>query len=203
MAVGDTCTFERVPDAPFEWIAPPEASFLEISDWGIDDHVTRAIAKLLGAHEQVQSIAISHQDFDTWTYASLSRHIRELPLPEKPVDAYLLVLRDWQNDAIGNSDHQVGGLGLYRRDLSRGRARFGVFASWRLVLADPDTGDIIAEAAALLPNGRLPWLPATRSLWPSTQNDLTDAQRHILQTDFLKLIDASLPRTLRQLGLLR
>ncbi|MGH6876656.1 MAG: hypothetical protein ACREHV_04670, partial [Rhizomicrobium sp.] len=114
-ALGDTCMFERVPNQPFEWIAPPEASFLEISDWGIDGNVANAIAKLLGAHYRVQSIPIEHEDFDTWTYDSLARHIRELPVPITPVDAYLVVLRDWRADEIGHSDHQVAGLGLYRR----------------------------------------------------------------------------------------
>jgi hypothetical protein len=193
--------FERVPDRPFEWIAPPEASFLEISDWGIDEAVTRKIGVLLGPRYHVQPIDISHQDFDTWTYASLARYIRDLPLPETPVDAYLLVLRDWRGDEIGRSDHEVGGLGLYRRDFGGGRERLGAFASYRLLLANADTGDIIAEAPALLPNSGLPWLPATRSLWPPTQNDLTDAQRRVLQADLEKLIDATLPLALGKLGL--
>ena len=80
----------------FEWISPPQASFLEISDWGIDDTVTAEITKLLSARYKVQSIAIEHQDFDTWTYDTLSRRIRELPVPETPIDAYLLILRDWR-----------------------------------------------------------------------------------------------------------
>ena len=93
-ALGDTCMFERVPDTAFEWIAPPEGSFLEISDWGIDADVTNALTKLLGTHYRVQSIAIAHQDFDIWTWGSLARHVRELPLPEARIDAYLVVLRD-------------------------------------------------------------------------------------------------------------
>lgn len=200
-ALGDTCMFERVPDKPFEWLAPPEASFLEISDWRIDDHVTDAVAKLLGAHYQAQSIAIEHQDFDSWTYASLERHIRELALPEVPVDAYLLVLRDWRADEIGNSDHQVGGLGLYRRDLPDGGERLGVFGSYHLVLVDPNSGNVIASRPALAHDGRLPWVAASRSLWPRTQNDLTEAQHRELQRDFLNLIDSTLPRALHQLGL--
>ncbi|HEY3778426.1 MAG TPA: hypothetical protein VGL35_10255 [Rhizomicrobium sp.] len=193
--------FERVPDRPFEWIAPPEASFLEISDWGIDAVVTRKIEDLLGPRYRVQAIDISHQDFDTWTNASITRHIRELPLPETPIDADLLVLRDWRSDAIGKSDHAVGGLGLYRRDFDGGRERLGVFASYRLVLADPDTGAIIAEAPALLSDGSLPWLSVATSLWPRTQNEITDAQRRVLRSDFLNLIDKTLPGTLDKLRL--
>ncbi|MGH6888794.1 MAG: hypothetical protein ACREHF_06315 [Rhizomicrobium sp.] len=193
--------FERVPNRPFEWIAPPQASFLEISDWGLDDAITRKIADLLGSRVRVQAIDISQQDFETWTYASLDRHIRELPLPETAVDAYLLVLRDWRGDEIGRSNHHVGGLGLYRRDLSGGRERLGVFASYRLLLVNPDTGEVIVEAPALLSDGHLPWLPAARSLWPRTQNDLTAARRHTLNEDFMKLIDETLPAALRKLGL--
>lgn len=198
-AIGDTCMFEHVPDTGFQWIAPPHASFLEISDWNIDDDVTNAIATLLGRRYRVQSIAIEHQDFDTWTYHSLARHIRELPIPETPVDAYLLVLRDWRHDAIGNTDHEVGGLGLYRRD-GRG-SRFGVFVTYRLVLLDANNGNLIATRPALLPDGRLPWLRAGSALWPRTPNDLTDVQRQELRTDFLKLMDETLPHTLRQVGL--
>ena len=200
-AVGDTCMFEHATDKPFEWIGPPEASFLEISDWGIDDAATKAITAILLPRYHVQSIAIEHQYFDTWTWDSLSRRIRELPVPETPVDAYLLILRDWRGDEIGNSDHQLGGLGFYRRDFGGGRQRYGAFASFRLVVMEPDHGGIIASRAALLPNGHLPWMAVSPALWPRTQNDLTDAQRRTLQSDFLKLIDASLPIALQRLGL--
>ncbi len=198
-ALGDTCMFERVPDTAFEWIAPPRASFLEISDWGIDDEVTNTIAKQLGPHYRVQSIAIEHQDFDAWTHGSLARRIRELPIPETPVDAYLLVLRDWRHDAIGDTDHEVAGLGLYRRDRRAGR-RLGAFASYRLVLLDANNGDLIASRSALLPDGRLPWLPAAASFWPRTPNDLNNGQRNLLKSDFIKLIDTTLPRALKQIG---
>ena len=200
-ALGDTCMFERVPDEAIEWIAPPQAGFLEISDWSIDEDVTNAIMTLLGRHYRVQSIAIEHQDFDAWTYHSLARHIRELPIPETPVDAYLLVLRDWRHDSIGNTDHEVGGLGLYRRDRRGGGTRFGVFASYRLVLLNANSGNLITSRPALSPDGRLPWLRAGSALWPQTPNDLTDAERQELRTDFLKLIDETLPHTLRKMNL--
>ena len=199
--VGDTCMFERVTNRPFEWIGPPKAGFLEISGWRIDDEVTKAVTATLEPRYSVQAIAIEHQDFDTWTYQSLSRRVRELPVPEIPVDAYLLILRDWRADDIGRSDHQVGGLGLYRRDFPRGGARYGVFASYRLVLMEPDRGEIIASRAALLPNGQLPWLPVASSLWPRTQNHLSDTQDKSLHAEFLALIGEALPATLRQLGL--
>jgi len=198
-AVGDTCAFERVPDRRFQWIGPPQAGFLEISDWNIDDDITKTIADDLGPTYSTQSIVIEHQDFDSWTYDLLVRDIRELPVPETPVDAYLLILRDWHDDDIGGSDHQLVGLGLYRRD-RRGHARYGVFASYRLVLMEPDRGRIIASRAAVLPNGKLPWLPAPPALWPRTQNDLSNSQRDTLHRDFLQLLDASLPTGLRALG---
>lgn len=200
-ALGDTCMFEHVTDKPFQWIGPPEASFLEISDWNIDDDVTKAIGAALAPRYSVQSIPIEHQDFDTWTHESLTRHIRELPVPETRVDAYLLVLRDWQADAIGGSDHQLAGLGLYRRDLPRRGRRVAVYASYRLVLMEPEHGGIIASPNALLPDGRLPSLPVSSSLWPRTQNDLTDRQHQALHAAFMALIGRSLPGTLRQLAL--
>jgi hypothetical protein len=200
-AVGDTCMFEHVRNAPFEWIGPPQTGFLEISDWDLDDAVTKAIAADLDARYEIQSIAIEHQDFDTWTWATLARRIRELPVPETPVDAYLLILRDWRRDEIGRSNHQVAGLGLYRRDLRGGRELTGAFASYRVVLMDPENGNIIASRIAVLPDGQLPWTPISPLLWPRTQNDLTDAQRETLHHDFLKLFDATLSNTLRHLGL--
>jgi hypothetical protein len=198
-ALGDTCMFEDVPDVAFEWIKPPKASFLEISDWGIDDEVTNAIGKQLAPRYKIQSISIEHQNFDSWTYESLARRIRELPIPETPVDAYLLVLRDWRHDAIGNTDHQLGGLGLYRRDRRGGADHFGVFASYRLVLLNAINGNLIASRPALSPDGRLPWQSTSSSLWPSNTNDPGDAQKHELRADFLRLIGTTLPPTLRQL----
>ena len=200
-SIGDTCMFERVTASRFEWISPPQASFLEISDWGIDDTVTTEITKLLSARYKVQSIAIEHQDFDTWTWETLRRFIRELPVPEVPVDAYLLVLRDWRADGIGHSDHQVGGLGLYRRDLHDGGERLGAFASYRLVLMDAENGNLLATRPAIMPDGSLPRLHAARALWPRTQNDLNDTQRRELQTDFLELIGETLPNALGRIGL--
>ena len=200
-ALGDTCMFERVTDAPFQWIRPPKANFLEISDWGIDDELTKAVEVALAPRYLVQSTAIEHQGFDTWTNATLSRRIRELPVPETPVDAYLLILRDWRGDDIGNSDHQLAGLGLYRRDQPSGRTRYGVFASYRLILMEWNRGRILASRAALLPSGRLPWTAASSALWPRTQNDLSDAQRDTMHRAFLKLIDTTLPATLSKLGL--
>ncbi|HEY3637791.1 MAG TPA: hypothetical protein VGK90_06530 [Rhizomicrobium sp.] len=193
--------FERVPDRPFEWIRPPEADFLEISDWGIDDNITNEIVKDLGAQFSVQSIAIAHQDFDAWTYTSLARRIRRLPIPETPVDAYLLVLRDWRHDSIGNTAHELGGLGLYRRTIRPESSQLGVFVSYRLVLLNPDDGRLIASVPALLPDGRLPSLPAGDSLWPPTSNDLTDIQRRELLEDFTTLTHSTLPLALRKLGL--
>jgi hypothetical protein len=200
-SIGDTCMFERVPASRFEWITPPQASFLEITDWGIDDTVATEITKLLSARYKVQSIAIEHQDFDTWTWETLRRHIRELPVPEVSVDAYLLVLRDWRADGIGHSDHQVGGLGLYRRDLRDGGERLGAFASYRLVLMDAENGNLLATRPAIMPDGSLPRAHATRALWPRTQNDFNDMQRRELQTDFLELIGETLPSALGRIGL--
>lgn len=193
--------FEHVSDKPFEWIGPPQAGFLEISDWGIDEAVTGVITANVGTGYRLQSIAIERQDFDTWTYKSLGRRIRELPMPETPVDAYLLVLRDWRSDDIGHSSHAIAGLGLYRRDLPNRGERTGVFASYRLVLMEPDRGRVIASRAALLPDGHLPWLPVSSVHWIPSQDDLTAAQREMLHRDFQQLIEASLPGTLHSLGL--
>ena len=198
-AVGDICMFEHVTDSSLDWIRTPQATFLEISDWGLDDVITAEITKLLGAHYRLQPIAIEHQNFDTWTWNSLRRHIRELPIPEKPVDAYLLVLRNWHRDEIGGSTHPIVGLGLYHRDVKGGFERVAVFASYRLALLDPDTGNVIAERAAILPGNHIPWLPASATLWPRTQNELTKAQRQELDAEIKKLIGASLPSVLREL----
>lgn len=200
-AVGDTCMFAHVTDGTFEEIGPPDADFLEISDWGIDDEVARTIAAALAPRYSVQPITVVHQEFDTWTYELLARHVHELPLPDTAVDAYLLILRDWQADSIGGSDHQLGGLGMYRRDLPHGGKRVAVFASYTLVLAEPRRGAIIASRPATLPDGRFPSLPASSSLWPRTANNLSDKQRGKLRADFLLLIGKSVPGTLRQLGL--
>ena len=199
-ALGDTCMFERIPNTPLEWIAPPMARFLEISDWGIDDEIARAITARLRPHYRVQPIAVEHQDFDSWTYDSLARNIRELAIPERPVDAYLLVLRDWRHDSIGNTNHQLGGLGLYRRDPHGGRSRYAVFAAYRLVLLDPNSGVVIVSRPALATGGRLPWIPASPSLWPHDWSNPDDRQRSRLRADLISLIDATLPAALKQIG---
>jgi hypothetical protein len=42
-AVGESFAFERVRPSTFEWFAPPDTRYLEISDWKIDDDVTREV----------------------------------------------------------------------------------------------------------------------------------------------------------------
>jgi hypothetical protein len=194
-AVGESFMFEHVRAAPFEWIGAPDTSFLEISDWGMDDLVSREATMVLSKRFAVKPVKYEEADFDTWTWASLPRTIRELPLPEDDIDAYVLILRDWHPDEIGHSVHQIAGLGLYKRDL----AGLGVYAAYRIVVVDAHTYEVIASRRALTTDGRLPWGPTGPSLWPKTQNDVTDAQKTTLQAGLNALIDHTLAPTLQGL----
>lgn len=196
-ALGGSFQFERVPDGPFAWLAPPDSRFLEISDWGLDPLIARTVTTSLAKRVKVETIAYKPADFSTWN-ASLLKHAA-LDLNGDPgIDAYVLVLRDWRSDAIGGSAHRLGGLGLYRND-----GRYGVYACFRVVVVDALTGTILASRAAVMPNGALPWLPAAPELWPKTPDHLTETQGTALATDEKKLIDATLLPTLLQLNLTR
>jgi hypothetical protein len=193
-AIGETFMFEHVRATPFEWAGSPDTSFFEISDWGVDDLVNREATSVLSKRFSVKPVKYEEADFDTWTWASLLRTIRALPLPEDDIDAYVLILRDWRPDEIGHSVHQVAGLGLYRRD---GRA--GTFAAYRIVVVDAHTYEVLASREALSSEGRLPWTPTGPSLWPKTQNDVTDAQKTTLQSGLNALIEMTLVSTLKRL----
>ncbi|HEY1612838.1 MAG TPA: hypothetical protein VGF97_03980 [Rhizomicrobium sp.] len=195
VSVGDTCMFEHTKPSALEWAAPPEASFLEISDWQIDDHVAQEVTTLLAARFQIQVVPFEHQAFDNWTYAQLSRRIREMPEPDEPVDAYLVILRDWRPDVLGPSRQEVGGLGLYRR----GNSRPNLFASYRIALLDAQDGRLIATRPALSPSGDTPASLAPFGTWPRTQNELSVAQGEILKTGLTSLVDQTLVSTLNQL----
>jgi hypothetical protein len=197
-AIGETFMFEHVRNSSFEWTSPPETSFLEISDWGIDDLVTREAAAALSKSFSVKPATFEEADFDTWTWPTLIRNIRALPLPVDDIDAYVVILRDWRGDEIGNSVHQVAGVGMYRRDVS-GAPRLGVFASCRIVIVDAHSYDIIASRPVLANGGKLPWSPVPTSAWPMTENDLTDAQKTTAQSDLTKLVDETLAPALRQM----
>ena len=199
-AIGDTLMFEHVRASTFEWMGPPDASFLEIADWGIDDLVTRETTAALTKRFTIKPVTFEEADFDSWTYKTLARDIRELPLPDDDIDAYVVILRDWRHDEIGNSVHQVAGLGLYRRD-GGGSERLGAYACYRIVIVDARSYGIIASRAALLPNGKLPWTQLSPSLWPRTQNDLSDSENKALQGDLTKLVEETLAPTLRRMGM--
>jgi hypothetical protein len=92
--------------------------------------------------------------------------------------------------------HQVAGLGLYRRD-SSGRA--GVYAAYRIVIVDAHTYKILASREALTTDGGLPWSPAAPSLWPKTQNDMTDTQKTTVQSGLNALIEKTLMPTINGL----
>jgi hypothetical protein len=200
-ALGNTFMFEDASPSAFDWLRPAKADFLEISDWGVDDLVTQTIAKAVAKHFAVKPVTFEPADFNTWTYDDLAHRIRDFEDPDPDIDAYLVIVRDWRGDAIGASGHRFAGLGLYRRDPGAGKSLLSVFASYRIVILDAHDDHVIASRAALLPDGTLPRVAADASLWPKTQNDLTDAQRAILQSDIRKLIAASLPPTLQRMKL--
>jgi hypothetical protein len=199
-ALGNSFQFERVPDTSFEWLHAPDSRFLETSDWGIDPLVEKTLTENLSRRFKVEPIAYRPADFSTWNATLLRRATLDLN-GDPGIDAYVVVLRDWRHDEIGESVHRLGGLGLYRRD---GReAKYGVYASYRIVVVDALTGAVLASRAAVLSNGALPWLPAGAALWPKTPNDLSGAQRSILAADEKKLVGATLLRTLIQMNLTR
>jgi hypothetical protein len=74
-----------------------------------------------------------------------------------------------------------------------------VFASYRVAILDARNGDIIASRPLLTGDGRLPWISIDASVWPKSQNDVTDAERTMLQTNLRRLIDATLAPTLERL----
>jgi hypothetical protein len=194
-AVGDTLMFEHVGASPFEWAGPPQTKFLEISDWGIDDLVTREASDVLSKRFSVKPVTFEEANFDTWTWETLTRNIHELPLPVDDIDAYVVILRDWRGDEIGHSVHQVAGLGLYRRD-DPPSERLGIFASCRIAIVDAHTYEILASRPVLTAQDRLPWTAAAPSFWPKTQNDLTDAQTAKLRSALNTLIKNTLAPTL-------
>jgi hypothetical protein len=199
-AVGESFAFERVHSSTFEWFAPPDAHYLEISDWKIDDDVTRAVTAILSKRVTIKKVFFQRVDFGTWNYAILRQNIFKLN-GDPGIDAYILILRDWHYDAIGNSVHDLQGLGLYRRDVLSGESPEGVYASYRIVVIDANTGAIFASRAAAMPDGSLPWMKTSQSLWPKTPNDLTDAQQKSLSADLALLIGETLLRTLAAMKL--
>lgn len=199
-ALGGTFLFEHLKAKPFEWLGPPDSRFLETSDWGLDQMILQKATAALGSRYSVKPIAFDAANFSTWNERLLRRNTLDLN-GDPAIDAYVLVLRDWRGDAIGHSIHDLGGLGLYRRD---GRNRiYGVFACYRIVVVNALTGDVMASRPALLPNGGLPWLTVDSELWPRTPNDLTPRQRATLIADETRLIGQTLGPALKAIGLAR
>ena len=190
-AIGHTFTFEHVCASPLQWLEPPDTSFLEISDWGLDALVTHEAVDILSKKFHVKPVSFEEADFDSWTWPNLLHRIDELPLPIDDIDAYIVILRDWRGDEIGKSVQQLAGLGFYRRD-TPGSPRLGIFASYRIVVLDARSPAIVASLAVLAHGGELPWSPATADLWPNTQNDMTDGQRKTIQVNVRRLIENTL-----------
>ena len=202
-AIGETFQFEHIRDAAFEWFAPTDASFLEISDWGLDDFVTHTASAELSKRHKVVPVKYLEGAFDTWTWYTLDRNLRELPPADDDIDAYVVILRDWRGDAIGDSVHRLGGLGFYRRDGANTPPKLGVFASYRIVVVDARTYTILASRPARSAVDTLPWTAAPSTLWPATQNDLSDGQKADLQRDEQKLISDTLASTLDRIDPVR
>jgi len=199
-AVGQTFSFERVRAGTFEWLGSPDTTYLEISDWKIDDAVTKDIEAALSKRITVKPSRFDRGNFSTWNYASLRQQI--FLLNDDPnIDAYILVLRDWHWDSIGDSVHDLQGLGLYRRDRAGGAQSNAVFASYRIVVVDAHTGATYASREVTTADSRLPTANVPPTTWPRTQNDLTDAQRKLLQFDITRIVTSTLPRTLAEMKL--
>jgi hypothetical protein len=200
-AVGQTFLFQHIRDARFEWFGPPDSHFLEISDWALDSLVTREVTTALAKRFAIKPVFYDPADFSAWDDGLLRHHTLDLNV-DPAIDAYVLILRDWRRDEIGHSVHDLGGLGVYRRDEAKG-VKLGLFASYRIAVVDALTGKTIASRAALFPDGALPWMPIAPALWPATQNDLTDKQSALLTADETKLIEATLLPTLSAMNLTR
>jgi hypothetical protein len=199
-AIGESFMFEHVAASPLEWLGPPGTSFLEIGDWGLDARVAREAKQALSKKFAVEPVGFEEADFDTWTWPTLLQHIDELHGHD--IDAYVVILRDWRDDAIGGTAHQIAGLGLYRRDTGD-RQRIGVFACYRIAVIDAHHDSVLASRRIFTADGKLPWLPIAPALWPETQNDLTAAQTAILQSDTRALIDDTLTPALDEMFSLR
>lgn len=201
-ALGNSFVFERVHDNALTLLTPPDSKFLEVSDWALDPLIAKAVSAALAKRFTVKQIVFRPADFSTWDYSLLKSGTLGLN-GDPAIDAYVLILRDWHWDEIGYGAHALGGLGFYRKDRTTGHSKYGVFASYRIVVVDALTGDTIASREAQMPDKTLPWLPADAALWPKTPNDLTDAQRATLLAYETKLVDATLLRTLSQMNLAR
>ena len=199
-ALGNTFCFSMSGDTSIEYLGPPDSHFLEISDWKLDALVARDVTAALAKHFTIKPVTFETANFSSWNDTLLRRASLDLN-GDPAIDAYVLILRDWHWDEIGYSVHDLGGLGLYRRDGVH--PKIGIFASYRVVIVDALTGDTIASRAATLGNGALPWLAVAPALWPQTQDDLTDGQRATLLADETKLIEATLLPTLARLNLAR
>jgi hypothetical protein len=198
-AIGETFMFERISASPLQWLGPPDASFLQIADWGMDARVTRQAAQALSKTFVVKPARFEEADFDTWTWPTLLNHIEELPMHD--IDAYVVILRDWCDDGIGGSVHQIAGLGLYRLDGNRPHT--GIFACYRIAVIGAHDDKVLASRAVVTISGKLPWLPVTPALWPKTQNDLSAEQTALLEKDSRALMDETLTPALDEIFSLR
>jgi hypothetical protein len=195
--LGHAFTFAHVRNTPWQWLVPSDSRLLESSDWALDPYVAKAVSAALARSFVVKPVMFQPADFSTWNDYLLRRAVLDLNA-DPGIDAYVLILRDCRNDAPGG--HALCGLGLYRRD---GTPAPALFAAYRIVVVDALTGDTLASRAASLPDGALPSLPVPASLWPKSPDALDAAQSAMLAADETRLIDATLLRTLGELGLAR
>ncbi len=196
-ALGSSFQFERVLDRPWEWLGPADSHFLEISDWGLDRLITDEVTAALTRYFAVKPIAFVEADFSSLNGSLLKRAALDLN-GDPSIDAYIFILRDRRPDTLGFSAHDLDGLGLYRSDRA---GKLAVYASYRVVVVNAYTGDIMASLPALTAKGALPALAAGAALWPPTPNALTQPQRDQLLGDEKKLIEATLIPTLKELNL--
>ena len=129
-------------------LAPPDSKFLEISDWALDPLIMKEASAALAKRFTVKQIVFRPADFSTWDYSLLKDAALDLN-GDPAIDAYVLIPARL---ALGRDQftalHALGGLGLYRRDKPNGQSKYGVFASYRIVVVDALTGDTLASREA-------------------------------------------------------
>ncbi len=192
--MGGTLQFEQVEAG--RWLKPANAAFLAIADWGLDADAARTVTAALSKEFSVLPITFDPAVFSTWNDTLLRRATLDLN-GDPAIDAYVLILRDWSTDRIFYTGHDVGGLGV----LHEAGGPTALYASYRILLVDALSGNILASRAARLPQERLPAIASADALWPQRTNDLTPSQAVAIREDLRRLIDATLIPTLKKLHL--
>lgn len=187
-----------------------ETGCVNISNWGLDEAITKQIATALSNRFTVKPVRYNRAGFTHVPYSPIpdsqppvKKQLQALTNPG--VDAYVVVTKLPTQGAIGESTQQLAGLGLGHESGIMFSGSTKMYAFYTIRIVDAHSFETLETEGAHLPKtGLFPRVPVedvSNDVWARHPKDMTAAQLAQLRPLMTKMVSESIGSTLHYMDL--